>query len=144
MRSNRFHGAEERPGSLDPVRPLGARNEPGRIREVRRTSLAYPHRRCGVSSGDLAGSPRVIEVNVGQDDVRKIPRGDAERYESRRHGVGGRPRSRFDERRLVGLDEVRGRDQVSTDHSRVDPGDPARNGKRLVHRAESSAVTPAC
>src|SRR4029453_4274704 len=77
--------------------------------------------------GDPPHPAGVVQVDVRDGDVREVGGADPEPFQPRDHGLEGGARSGFDDRGLVGVEEIGGGGAFATAVERVDRGDPSRD-----------------
>jgi hypothetical protein len=99
------------PVEIVAVEPARAPLEPAGIDEVRRPDLAHVHPQPGAPARDHACCPRVIEMDMREHDVTKVPESEPAVTERRFQRLEAAARAAVDERRLVAEQQI-GRDDL--------------------------------
>ena len=113
LRRDRLHLAPE-PIHVLRVEPAGARQELGRVRQVRRAATVNEHLDVRMLLEDGADRPGVVEVNVRDQNLPDVAEADALFLQRRGQVREGRRRPRIDERHTGGSVEDRGGDDLGT------------------------------
>ena len=88
-------------------------------------AFVHPYRRVREAFGDAPHTSGVVEMDVRDHDVREVGAPDPETFETRHDGLERGRRSGLDDRRLVRVEQVRGRGALAAAEERVDRGDPS-------------------
>jgi hypothetical protein len=117
---NRFDGPEQRRGGLGAVDRRHARDEARGVGEVSGAAFVHPDGGVREAFGDPPHPAGVVQVDVRDGDVREVGGPDPEPFQPRDHGLEGGARSGFDDRGLVGVEEIGGGGAFATAVERVD------------------------
>jgi hypothetical protein len=103
-----------------PVEPSGASFEPARIDEVRRADLAHINPQARVSAHQDAGSARMVEVDVRENEMAHVLERNPVGRETGLEGAETARRTAVHQRRLVAGQQVRGDDPRMPEVEEVD------------------------
>lgn len=115
--------AVEGPHPRLPVGPGGARHEAGGVDQVGCASFVHPHGGPCVPAEQHPHAARVIEVDVGDDDVGEVAGAEADPLEAGLEGGGVGGGGGFHEDRLVAADHVHGVERVEAGRAGIDRRD---------------------
>jgi len=139
-----LRGSEELPHLSFTPHAGRARDESRGVHEMRRPALVHPHRGRREARRELTDAAGMVEMDVGEDDVRECVRLDPQAIEGGGDGLDGCPRAGFHQRRFGGIQEVRGGVARLATHERVDRGDAVGDGegdgRPFLHRVSLAGV----